>query len=303
MKNVASPRNIIKALLVLTAAIVFVASCMQQQPRLAVTITSSEPPPLNTADISDKKFETFDHKIPKHKEFECASCHRREGRSVNMEFPAHDSCIGCHLNQFVDQELADKSKTMCSICHTAAPPAMINFPTKFKEGFNMKFDHGDHDSGAGKPAEGCASCHRSAGSGKTIPIGFEAHNNCYSCHTAESTIGSSCSTCHAIAPYRRTLPSQYNFRYIFRHDDHGPAQGVSCNECHNVNAGAPQGRQISSIAIKQHFSSSNCASCHNGRRAFPGNNMFAVQTCARCHKDFVTALPPGTVPDIDAPVE
>jgi len=293
MKPAFNCTTVTKATLALAAAALFIASCMQQQPKLAVTVTSSEPPPPITVEASDKKFETFDHKIPEHKEFECASCHRREGRSLNMEFPAHDSCIGCHLSQFVDPELKEKDKAMCAICHTPTPPDTLKFPTRFKEGFNMKFDHGDHDNGAGLPPEGCAACHRSTGAGKTIPIGFQAHNNCYSCHTADAEIGSSCSTCHAIAPYRRTLPSQYNFRYIFRHDDHS---GSSCNACHNVNPGAPQGRQVSSIEIKQHFSSGNCASCHNGRTAFPGNDQFAVQTCARCHKDRVTSLPPGTIP-------
>lgn len=297
MKNVATRRNIAKALLLLAAGIVFAASCIQQQPKLAVTITSSEVPPPLEVKASDKTFGTFSHKIPEHKKFECASCHRREGRSLDMDFAGHDSCVGCHLNQFTDTELMDQKKIMCAICHTASPPAMIEFPKKFKEGFNMKFDHGDHDGGAGRPPEGCASCHRSAGPGKTIPIGFQAHNNCYSCHTANSTIGSSCSTCHALGGYNRTLPSEYNFRYIFRHDDHGPRQGVSCNECHKVSPGAPQGRQVSGIAIKQHFSTGNCAQCHNGSRAFSGNNPFAVTTCSRCHKDRVNILPPGTVGD------
>src|SRR5687768_16319613 len=111
-----------KAALILAAAGLFIASCMQQQPELEVTVTSSEPQPPVTVEASDKKFERFDHKIPEHKEFECASCHRREGRSLNMEFPGHEACIGCHLSQFVDPELQDKTKAMCSICHTPTPP-------------------------------------------------------------------------------------------------------------------------------------------------------------------------------------
>jgi len=293
MKLVSNTRNVTKLIVLLAAIIAFASACLKQADRLPVAITSSEPPPALAIPASLKLFEKFSHKIKEHEKFECASCHRREGRSLDMEFAGHDSCVGCHLSQWTDPEMMEKGKIFCGICHTAAPPDMLEFPKKFKEGFNMKFDHGDHDSGAGRPGDGCASCHRPAGPGKTIPSGFQAHNNCYGCHTAESKIGS-CSVCHALAPYNRTLPSEYNFRYIFRHGDHNSA---SCNECHKVSNGAPQGRQVSSIAIKQHFSSGNCAQCHNGRRAFSGNDPTNVASCSRCHKDFVAILPPGTVPD------
>jgi c(7)-type cytochrome triheme protein len=303
MGNAAERTNIAKVLLVTAVAIVFAASCLQQAPKVAVTLTSAEPAAPAAARVSEKNFEAFSHKIKEHKQFECATCHQREGRSLDMEYAGHESCVGCHLNQFVSRELMDKNKTMCAICHTANMPDTRAFPTRFKEGWNLKFDHADHDNGAGRPAEGCASCHRSSGPGKTILSGFDSHANCYACHTADSKIGSSCSTCHELAPYNRTLQSEYNFRYIFRHDDHGPAQGVSCNECHKVTAGAATGRQVSNIAIREHLTppGSNCAQCHNGRRAFSGNNPSNVSSCSMCHKDRVFKLPGGTIQDAGAP--
>lgn len=289
MRDVNSSRNVTKAVLIACALIIFVASCMQQQPRLAVTITSSEAPDPLPVKASTKDFEAFSHKIPEHKQFECSSCHRREGKSLDMDFAGHDSCVGCHLNQFTDIEVVDKAKSMCSICHTSVPPAMLEFPKKFKESFNVKFDHGDHDSGAGRPPEGCASCHRPAGPGRSIPISFQAHANCYTCHTAESKIGS-CNTCHAVGPYSRTPQSRYVFNAVFSHGDHS---GVGCADCHSVRAGAPQGRQVSNIEPNQHGCGSvnNCATCHNGSRAFSGDDPLNMASCVRCHGSSFNLLP------------
>lgn len=270
-------RNVVKALVVMAALAIFAASCMKQAPKMPVVITASETPEPVPVRASDKTFKDFSHKIPEHKQFECASCHRREGRSLDLDFAGHDSCVGCHLSQFTDED-----QTMCAICHkdmNANPPTMLEFPKQFKEGFNMKFVHAAHDSGAGRPSQGCASCHESAGAGKTIPVGFRAHAECYVCHTPDTKIGS-CSTCHELAPYRRTTPARTSFRGSFSHNDHN---GVGCNDCHSVRAGG-QGRQVSTVAVSQHCgANNNCATCHNGSRAFGDGNFSDLQSCARCH--------------------
>lgn len=292
--------TLIKLLLLVAAAGVFLAGCLQQGERVPVTLTAAETPEPIAEKVSTKKFERFSHQIAEHKQFECASCHGREGRSTKLEYAGHDSCVGCHLNQFTDRALMDKDKTMCSICHndlTANPPTMKAFPVGFREGFNMKFDHASHDNGAGRPRDGCAACHNPSGPGMTIPSGIDTHATCFACHTAESKIGS-CSVCHELGPYNRTLQSEYNFKAMFRHGDHTSA---SCSECHNVVPGARAPRQVTNIAILQHRTSpgNNCLQCHNGRRAFTGNNPFAVTTCIRCHKGMgaTTPLPPETYPD------
>ncbi|MEO6654581.1 MAG: cytochrome c3 family protein [Pyrinomonadaceae bacterium] len=278
--------KLLKTLLVFGAVVAFAASCIQQAQRSPVTITSSETPAPVSERVSDKTFKVFSHKIAEHQQFECASCHAREGRSLKMEFAGHDSCIGCHLNQFTNRE-----QVMCSICHTAEPPKMKSFPVRFIEGFNMKFDHGAHDGGKGRPPEGCSSCHETAGAGKTIPAGFQAHANCYGCHTAESKIGS-CTVCHELAPYSRTPQSRYVFRAVFRHGDHA---GVGCNECHSIVNGAPQSRQVTNIIASEHNGpGNNCATCHNGSRSFGGNGPNDFANCARCHKGSGFDMLPGS---------
>ena len=291
MSEITRSKNAAKSFLVTVALAVFAASCIQQQQKIAVPLTSAETPEPLAVKVSDKKFEAFSHKIPEHKQFECASCHRRDGASLDLEYAGHDSCVGCHLNQFTDVELVDKEKAMCAICHTAAPPEMQKFPTRFSEGFNVKFDHGDHDNGKGRPPQGCASCHQSAGPGKSIPAGFQAHANCYTCHTPDSGIGS-CSACHELGPYSRTPQSRYVFKAVFTHNDHS---GVGCAECHTVRPGAPQGRQVTNIAAAQHNCGSvnNCATCHNGSRAFSGDDILNMSSCLRCHTGTSYNMLPG----------
>lgn len=297
MRNGAHSKQLLKALLVFGALAAFAASCIKQEQRTAVPLTASETPEPMAERVSSKTFQAFSHKIPEHQQFACISCHQREGTSLKMEYAGHDSCIGCHLNQFIDKE--DKERVMCAICHKDTKsdnPPMNTFPVKFIEGFNMKFDHAAHERGEGRPADGCAHCHTPSGSGQTIPVGFTAHNDCFSCHTAESKIGS-CTVCHELAPYNRTLQSEYNFKAIFRHGDHTARQGVNCNECHKVVDGAPNSRQVTTIVILEHRTTpgNNCLTCHNGRRTFTGNVQSDVNSCIRCHKNLRSIqLPPDT---------
>ena len=195
---------------------------------------------------------------------------------------------------------------MCAICHTdtkGQDPPVKAFPAKFLEGFNMKFDHAAHIS-----ISNCDDCHKSSGRGKSIPVGFEAHANCYGCHTVENKPASGqCNVCHQLAPYNRTTQSEYNFKAIFSHADH-TGKGITCNDCHNVVAGVPNSRQVTNIQILEHRTSpgNNCLQCHNGRRAFTGNNPLDARSCARCHGGSVSpVLPPGTYADTaeEAPAE
>jgi len=183
MSKTIRSKNLFKVLLLVVTAAGFAASCIQQAPRMPVTITSSTTPEPIAVKASDKTFKNFSHSIKEHKQFECASCHAREGRSLDMEFAGHESCVGCHISQFTSSGPTKTDEpAMCAICHKdldSVPPGMNEFPHTFNEGFNMKFDHADHDSGAGRPPAGCASCHSSAGAGKTIPAGFPAPHYFY----------------------------------------------------------------------------------------------------------------------------
>jgi c(7)-type cytochrome triheme protein len=71
---------------------------------------------------------------------------------------------------------------------------------------------------------------------------------------------------------------------VFSHREHSSAQGVSCSECHSVRERAAQGRQVTTITAQEHTGAgNNCASCHNGSRAFGGNDPTNMTTCRRCH--------------------
>jgi c(7)-type cytochrome triheme protein len=275
-------KTFLKSVVVLFALAALAASCIKQADKAPVTITAAETPEAVAVRVSDKTFKAFSHGIPEHKQFECNSCHRREGASLDLEFAGHDSCVGCHISQFTNPE----QQTMCTICHAdmkAVPPTLHEFPTRFVEGFNMKFVHAAHISGEGRPPEGCATCHESAGAGKTLPVGIRAHATCYTCHTPETKIGS-CNVCHELAPYRRTPAGRYVFKAVFSHRDHAAAQGLNCADCHSVRANAAQGSQVSTIAAQEHSGAgNNCASCHNGSRAFGGNDPTNMTTCGRCH--------------------
>lgn len=299
MKSGSSAKQLLKAMLVFGALAVFAASCINQAERARVAVTSSDTPDPVPARVSTKTFKDFSHKIPEHLEFECNTCHEREPRGIKSELGGHESCIGCHMNEWIDEQ-----QTICFICHAdlnSKDPAVKAFPVKFQEGFNTVFDHADHDSGAGRPPEGCAACHKPSGRGRTIQSGFETHATCYDCHKPENKNmpegkNDSCSVCHKFADYIRTLPSQYSPKIIFSHQDHN---GNSCNECHRVQSG-PQGRQVTKIATLEHNTSpgNNCLQCHRpGGGAFSGNNSADRTSCSRCHTGMVITLPAGSYAD------
>ena len=284
--------DLIKLLFTTAALAFFAASCLKTQERTPVPVTASETPVPPPTRASDTDFGKFSHDVPEHKQFACDSCHRRE-KGRDIEFAGHEACIGCHLNQFTSNQ-----GQICTICHQetrSVPPPVQSFPIKFQEGFNMKFDHAAHDRGEGRPAEGCVACHAPNGAGKTIPVGIAAHADCFTCHTPESKIGA-CNVCHDLAPYSRTSQSRYVFRAVFRHSDHTNAQGVSCGDCHNVRAGAPQSRQVTNILAQEHkvAPGNNCAACHNGSRAFDGNNPLQFNNCQRCHRGAGFDMLPGS---------
>ena len=230
----------------------------------------------------------FSHATSAHAGISCASCHARSGdNSPQVHLPGHKACTNCHLQQFVSPELG-----LCASCHTnldSGNPPVKAFPAM--RSFNVKFDHAQHNAGAARPEAGCASCHggtsrRSAA--LSIPAGLGAHSNCFQCHTPGAQSGGrdigSCSACHSLGGYSRTPAGGRAFRVSFTHASHSPRQGMNCATCHNVRAGAPQGRQVTSTTPTQHFGSArgqSCITCHNERRAFGGDDF---SSCKRCHK-------------------
>ncbi len=235
-------------------------------------------------------YSKFIHSSQRHASQACNSCHERTNNSATPTFPGHKACTNCHLGQFVTP-----AAPMCLICHkdvSGTNPPLQPFPTRFKESFNVKFDHAQHMTSSARPDAGCRSCHNrpvARGAGLSIPVGLTAHNQCYSCHTPSSRSDAgrdlaSCGVCHEQKAYRRTPTSARSFRYAFSHAQHGPRQRLDCTDCHRVTAGLAQGRQVSSAAPAQHFVSgrgANCLTCHNGKRSFGGD--LAFKDCRRCH--------------------
>lgn len=271
---------------------VFAASCIRKYSEGDVVVTGTDTVGPVSKASTVASWGEFKHAVPEHNSFDCNSCHRNAGQK-EIQFAGHESCVGCHLNQFTKPETA-----MCAICHTdlgSADPPVVPFPAEFdSEPFNMKFDHAAHTKGDALPKEGCAACHEPMGPGKSIPVGIKAHQNCMTCHTPESKIGS-CSVCHETKPYQRTPQSRYVFKAVFSHADHGPRQKVDCADCHTVKEGASQSQQVTNIVAKQHNvpKANTCYACHDGNRAFSGNNPLQFENCRRCHRGSGFDMLPG----------
>ena len=229
-------------------------------------------------------YSKFPHANPMHARLPCLLCHRREGTTVRPAMPGgngHTPCIGCHSQQFASNE-----SPVCTICHTDVRSGALK-PFPRMKSFRVNFDHSKH---LAMSSINCGTCHRPAQGGValSIPSGFNAHSICYRCHAprAQTTAGrdiSSCGTCHKLGSYSRTPVSAPAFRMGFSHARHDGPQKLDCNDCHNVRAGLPQRRQVTTPEAANHHASGktqSCATCHNGTRAFGGDD-FSV--CKRCH--------------------
>src|SRR5256886_12874955 len=222
----------------------------------------------------------FQHSSRNHSRLPCLLCHRRDSNSPVPRRPGasgHLPCAGCHAQQFSNSE-----SPICTICHADVKSGALK-PFPHLQSFRMKFDHSRH---VAMGNVSCASCHRPARAGvaMSIPAGFNAHTTCYRCHTPRAQSGgrdiSSCGTCHQLGGYSRTPEFMPAFRLSFSHAKH---LKVTCNECHQVKAGASQRRQVSTPEPLNHHATGraqSCMTCHDGKRAFGGDD-FSV--CKRCH--------------------
>lgn len=266
--------------LALICAVVFavVGYVLQQRATTASPIQTNQQAQNQPPEGLD--YSKFLHNSRNHARLPCLLCHRRESNSPRPQLPGksdHAPCAGCHA-----QQLSNSDSPICTICHTDVKSgAMKSFPRL--KSFSMKFDHSRHINMEGV---NCDTCHRPTrgGVGLSIPAGFNAHQTCYRCHTpraqAQGRDISSCRTCHQLGSYRRTPDFAQAFRVGFNHAKH---QKITCVDCHQVRAGMAQGRQVASPAPLNHHAKAgteSCMSCHDGKRAFGGDD-FSV--CKRCH--------------------
>jgi c(7)-type cytochrome triheme protein len=168
-------------------------------------------------------------------------------------------------------------------------PPVVTFPER--QTFGVEFSHKTHATyvGGEKRAD-CSSCHAVAGARTTFP----AHRECYVCHKAPDQVkpnekvgGASCGECHTTSGDKRppsAMSRAYNFR--FSHSEH--VQRAQCSECHKVLGEG--GAQVSLPQLKEHQAAGftqSCGACHNGRRAFTGEQGPGC-SCNKCHvKDLV----------------
>src|SRR5262249_16457009 len=145
----------------------------------------------------------------------------------------------------------------------------------------------DHARHVGMGNVSCATCHKPIrnGVGMTIPSGANAHITCFQCHGPQAKVDDrdlgSCGVCHRPGPSTRTAQTAAAFRVGFSHAAHNKDEGLTCINCHQIRADARRGmsapQPLNHHASKGAFS---CMSCHNGKRAFGGDD-FSV--CTRCH--------------------
>ena len=229
-------------------------------------------------------YSKFKHDNRDHARLPCLLCHRRENNSPQPTLPgkaAHAPCTGCHQQQFA----GGAANEICTICHTDAQSGKVKaFPPL--RSFDARFDHAKHAA----TGAACSTCHRRNrdGVGLTIPARLNAHVTCFSCHTPNAQANgrniSSCGTCHQLGRLVRTSPRAPAYRVGFSHANHDASEKLACADCHNVRAGLPRGRQVSSPVPLNHHAparGSSCATCHNGKRTFGGDDFAA---CKRCHK-------------------
>jgi c(7)-type cytochrome triheme protein len=222
----------------------------------------------------------FQHSSRNHSRLPCLLCHRRDSNAALPKRPGasqHLPCAGCHAQQFSNNE-----SPICTICHTDVKSGSLK-PFPRLKSFRMKFDHARH---VNMGSVNCNTCHHESRGGvaMSIPASFNAHTTCYRCHTPRAQSGgkdiSSCGTCHQLGGYSRTPEMMPAFKVSFSHSRHTK---VTCDECHHVRAGQPQRRQVTTPEPLNHHAtgrSQSCMTCHDGKRAFGGEDFTA---CKRCH--------------------
>src|ERR1051325_9377050 len=135
---------------------------------------------FGSASAQGPDYSEFLHTSQRHSSIACNSCHERTDNSATPRFPGHKACTDCHRSQFTTPAIP-----MCLICHTDTKsnnPPLKNFPTSFKEPFNVNFDHAQHNTGTARPPNGCAGCHGSPVDfrrGVLLPRNLVAHTNSY----------------------------------------------------------------------------------------------------------------------------
>ena len=221
----------------------------------------------------------FSHKSSAHTRLRCSACHRREENSPKSLWLGHRPCSSCHSQKF-----ASLKDPICTTCHATAEPksAEIRSFAGLKS-FSARFDHGRHAN------VGCGTCHKPASRGValSIPVGPGAHATCFQCHSAGASGQgrdlASCDVCHTPGRDVRATIQAKAYKLNFRHAEHATRNKLNCNDCHQVRSGVTSSRMTRPFPSMHRAAAStqSCASCHNDKRAFGGDDF---SDCKRCHQ-------------------
>jgi len=234
----------------------------------------------------------------------CADCH--DNTLVSGAVTTHNGCSSCHNTDGSLRSLAvGKTFTSggdCTTCHTgswdtlhaAAPDhtSLVRVSTTICASC--------HDntlvSGAANTHNGCASCHNTDGSLRSLAVGknFTAGGDCTTCHGAgwETTHtththtvalgsgdlsgGAPCGNCHVVANWTQIEGTTHNVA----------TNGTgSCATCHN----SPRQEVIDAIATGAN--PTNCLDCHSTKTSAHANIDHATlgyvtggtTSCMSCH--------------------
>ena len=231
--------------------------------------------PLSSGEESSR----FSHSSSAHTRLRCSACHRREENSPKSLWLGHRPCSSCHSQKF-----ASLKDPICTTCHTTAEPRSAEIKSfAGSKSFSAGFDHTRHAN------VGCGTCHKPASRGValSIPGGPGAHSTCFQCHSsgasAQSRDLSSCNVCHSPGRHARATILAKAYKLNFSHAEHGGRNKLNCNDCHRVRSGAGSSQMTRPQPAMHRAASStqSCATCHNDKRAFGGDDF---SDCKRCHQ-------------------
>jgi c(7)-type cytochrome triheme protein len=179
-----------------------------------------------------------------------------------MHGVGQQGCAGCHNGS---RAFGDTDFTNCQKCHQQFAGV---------SSFSVSFDHTKHLK------TNCATCHKPANRGValSIPDGLNTHQTCYQCHSPRTNDKNtaSCLNCHQSGHDSDKSIDARAYKVSFSHAKHTK---MNCVSCHSFSRG-----EVNAPLAKMHLAPKNtlsCASCHNDKRTFGGENF---ANCKRCHR-------------------
>jgi len=284
--TVPSRKRRLLSLLVLALACAGFGLGLIGAPKSAVFSTDVQANTLWTGDPSIAKppssgedSSRFSHAGSAHNRLRCSACHRREENSSRSLWLGHRPCSSCHSQKF-----ASLKDPICTTCHATAEPRSAEIKSfAGLKSFSAGFDHSRHAN------VGCGTCHKPASRGiaLSIPGGAGAHTTCFQCHSSGASAQgrdlASCDVCHSAGRHARATILAKAYKLNFSHAVHGAGNKLNCNDCHRVRSGGPSSQMTRPLPAMHRATSltQSCASCHNDKRAFGGDDF---SDCKRCHQ-------------------